>query len=162
MHPDFYDEVDTGYVYNSAPSTIPIFILRPFLSSLLSASALKVVQRLQSDGDVSTFWVDTSGWLEGPSKEDISANRGTEDFSPATPADGRPNYELTEAGNRKIATLLHMHLCLYLESDSSECPFLRHEAGYAGQLWKLSEKKLDRVIEDSKLRKLRKMFWDNE
>ncbi|KEF61745.1 uncharacterized protein A1O9_03315, partial [Exophiala aquamarina CBS 119918] len=67
---------DGSYSYNSAPSTLPIFLIAPFTASLrfvtkkrklhtvISDVLSQAASTLQSEGDKSTFWIDTSGWLD--------------------------------------------------------------------------------------------------
>ncbi|RMZ91962.1 hypothetical protein DV736_g782, partial [Chaetothyriales sp. CBS 134916] len=58
---------DAIWLYNSAPSSLPIILLTPFtphkpLRRLLSHALAEVIQRVRHDhGDTSTFWLDTTG-----------------------------------------------------------------------------------------------------
>ncbi|KAL9105804.1 MAG: hypothetical protein Q9227_009060 [Pyrenula ochraceoflavens] len=156
-----YGALEYGYIYNSAPATIPIMILRPFLSNMLSTPSLSVVQKLQSEGDRSIFWVDTSGWLDEPSESAMRAQSSTGDFI-FIPNDGEPQYQLTEVANRKVTAFLQMHLCHYLASNADDCAFLRHEAGYNGRVFRPKDRVIDMVIEQSKREKVRKMFWGDK
>jgi hypothetical protein len=150
LHPaafhDYSKNAD-GFVYNSAPATIPIFVVSPF-SGKMAHSTQKVVERLQSEGDKAVFWLDTSGWF---SLADFEANID------GRPSDGRAQH-LNSLGNRKAAVFFHAHLCHYMAEEQSRCPFLKHEA-YTGQVYVPKNAELDKLIEESKTRKLKALFW---
>jgi hypothetical protein len=132
-----------GYTYNSAPSTLPIFVMRPLEGSLASAT-LAVVEQMQKEGDKSVFWIDTSGWL---SEADYSPKGQTQD-----------DRFLTASGHAKVASFMHAHLCHYLALQSEQCPFLRRDS-YMGSVYVPIEAELDKVIEESKIKKLTELFW---
>lgn len=150
LHPaalhDYSSNAD-GFVYNSAPATIPIFVISP-VSGEMSQSSQRVVARLHSEGDKAVFWLDTSGWFSAT------------DF--AVDVDGRSSNEkhrhLNVQGNRKAAIFLHAHLCHYLAKDSSRCPFLKHEA-YTGKVYNPRDADFDKWMEESKVKKLKALFW---
>ena len=144
--PDF----DSG----DAPTSIPIFIMRPFRGQL-EHTTQGAVNRLRADGDKFVFWLDTSGWL------DVGEDVGMvpdffldESVAPAT-------WRLTEQGNQRVAIFLHMHVCRYLAYDKENCAFLPPEV-YQGKVYNPETAAFDRYIEGEKERKLKKLFWDTE
>lgn len=146
LHPSARDEYALdghGYTYNSAPSTLPIFVMRPLDGSLEQAT-LSVVEEMQKDGDKNVFWIDTSGWLSEA------------DYIP-----GNNNQQvrlLTATGHAKVASFMVPHLCLYLEPQFDKCPFLKRD-NYMGSVYVPIEAELDKMIEESKIKKLRELFW---
>ncbi|KAJ9635354.1 hypothetical protein H2199_008356 [Coniosporium tulheliwenetii] len=62
LHPSLQAYLDT----TDAPPVIPIFVMRPFMGAMEHATAA-VVRRVREEGDVGTYWLDTSGWLDAPS-----------------------------------------------------------------------------------------------
>lgn len=153
LHPAALHEYSSnadGFVYNSAPATIPIFVVTPFHGEI-SHSTQKVVERLQSEGDNAVFWVDTSGWFS-------SADFDTDVDDPMS---DRRGLRLNAQGNRKAAVYLHGHLCHYVAEDQSQCPFLRHEA-YTGKVYVPRDAELDKLIEESKIKKLKALFWTED
>ena len=149
LHPaalhDYSSNAD-GFVYNSAPATIPIFVVSPFAGEL-RLSTWKVVERLQAEGDKAVFWLDTSGWF-------CSADFETE-VDRGIPNEKRPR--LNTQGNRKAAVFLYAHLCHYMAQDHVQCPFLKHEA-YSGKVFVPKDVELEHFMEDSKVRKLKALF----
>lgn len=122
--------IDSSFTYNSAPSTLPIFLMTPFtpskrLQRLLSRSVAEVVNRLQgAEGDKSTFWIDTSGWLtKDDFLQDDSMSLHTEKrvrrresaSTHALPNQGIP--KLTRKAHARVAKYLSYHLCPYLSSS---------------------------------------------
>jgi hypothetical protein len=153
LHPaalDDYSSKGDGFVYNSAPATIPVFVVTPF-TGRMRHSTQRVVERLQSEGDPAVFWLDTSGWFSA------------EDFDSVVngPSSGEERLALNKQGNRKAATFLHGHLCHYLAEDPTGCSFLKHEA-YTGSVYVPKEVELAKLVEDSKVRKLKALFWPEE
>lgn len=148
-----------GYAYNSAPPTVPIFILRPFTGNMEHESQL-VVQRLHKEGDRAVIWVDTTGWLDVPQH---GWNTGNEDFEPRKDPDNddgedqRTDWQLTTSAHRKVASFLQLHLCLYLALDIAPCPFLRHDT-YVGKVYLPQSAMFEMGLEDSKRRKLKQKF----
>lgn len=132
-------EVDASYVYNSAPSTLPIFLLTPFtpnqrLRRRLGHGVSAVVRALQGNGDKATIWLDTEGWLS------------SQDFR--TPHDSDQSTEdLTEAGHAKAAAYLSSHLCSYLKTD---CNFFKHDT-LRGNLYVPSEAGMGKLLEERKI-----------
>ncbi len=153
LHPaalqDYSSNAD-GYVYNSAPATIPIFVVSPFTGEMRH-STQKVVEKLQSEGDKAVFWLDTSGWF---SSADFDAYVGG-------PRSKEKRQQLNTQGNHKAAVLLHAHLCHYLAQDQTRCPFLKHEA-YTGNVVVPKDAELDKWIEESKVKKLKALLWGEE
>ncbi len=136
-----------SFTYNSAPSTLPIFLLTPFtpdkrLRRLLSHTISETVNRLQKEGDRSTFWLDTSNWLQ------------RDDFIPSSidkANDQMQTPEFTPAAHRKIATYLSLHLCPYLDDNGREnCPFHKFD-NYLGHLYKPDEVSMGRLLEERKI-----------
>jgi hypothetical protein len=153
LHPaalhDYSSNAD-GFVYNSAPATIPIFVVAPFTGEMRH-STQKVVEKLQSEGDKAVFWLDTSGWF---SSEDF-------DSDVSRRVDGKGRRLLNSQGHRKAAAFLHGHLCHYLAEDQGQCPFLKHEA-YTGKVYVPKDVELGKLMEDSKIRKLKAIFWPED
>jgi hypothetical protein len=140
-----------SFTYNSAPSTLPIFILTPFtpdktLRRILSHVLSEAVNRLQKDGDKSTFWLDTGNWLQ------------REHFMPADVAGGDKLTvpELTVEAHRIIAAYLSLHLCPYAveKGGGAECPFNRFD-NYLGHLYVPSEAGVGKMLEERKIRLIR-------
>ena len=149
-----YTSSSDGYIYNSAPATIPVFVVRPFAGEMEHAT-YKVVEMLQNEGDRSVFWVDTTGWLQIPRDD---GDGFTEDFY-LDSADGKEgHWQLTPKGNEKVAVYLHAQLCHYLVDDPPRCPFLKHEA-YVGEVFVPEKLRLDQALQNAKLNKLKKLFW---
>ncbi|KAH0538202.1 hypothetical protein FGG08_005171 [Glutinoglossum americanum] len=134
---------------NTAPVSIPIFIMRPFRGELEHATQA-VVDRLRSEGDMLVFWLDTSGWLD---TEDMDSE--DRDFY----VDSSDRWRLTEAGNQRVAIFLHMHTCRYLAQDGEKCAFLPPEV-YQGKVFDPEAANLERFLESEKERKLRALFWE--
>lgn len=135
--PDF-TALDASYTYNSAPSVLPIFLLTPFTRSeryrrLLGFVASTVVSNLRKEGDTSTVWIDTDGWL---SPDDFTSDRSG-------------SSELTESGHLKAATFLSWHVCPFLQS-MSDCPY-RKPTQYTGHLYLPNEADMGKLLEERKL-----------
>lgn len=146
LHPSALDKYaleGDGYTYNSAPSTLPIFVMCPLDGSLARAT-LAVVEQMQRDGDKSVFWIDTSGWL---SEANHMFKEGVQD-----------ERSLSMSSHKKVASFMHAHLCHYLAQQSEQCPFLRRD-NYMGSAYVPNEAELDRVIEENKIKKLMELFW---
>jgi hypothetical protein len=150
LHPaafhDYSSNAD-GFVYNSAPATIPIFVVSPFTGEMRHSSQ-KVVEKLQLEGDKAVFWLDTSSWF---SSADFDADAG--DRVP-----DEKGFHLSSQGSRKAAVFLHGHLCHYLADDPNQCPFLKHEA-YTGKVYDPKDAELEKWMEESKIKKLKSLFW---
>ena len=134
-----------GYTFNSAPSTLPIFVLRPLDGSLEQAT-LSVVEQMQKDGDKSVYWIDTTGWL---SEVDYSLENTDRSSRPVSPA-----------GQAKVASFMDAQLCHYLAPQPERCPFLRRD-NYFGSVYVPTAAELDKIIEESKTKKLSDLFWAN-
>jgi hypothetical protein len=145
-----YSSNSDGFVYNSAPATIPIFVVSPFTGELCHATQ-KVVEKLQAEGDKAVFWLDTSGWFSA----------GDFDVATHERRSGKAKLQLNSQGNRKAAIFLHAHLCHYLAQDKSQCPFLKHEA-YTGRVFVPQEAEFEKMMEESKVRKLKALFWPDD
>ncbi|KAL9625338.1 MAG: hypothetical protein Q9160_000401 [Pyrenula sp. 1 TL-2023] len=95
------------------------------------------------DGDAHVHWIDTSGWLDKPS-------------SPET----EPDAGLTATEHKLVASYLSMHLCPHLaETPNEECEFLGHEAPYVGKVVVPRERELERMLEQSKIEKIKEKFF---
>ena len=162
---------DGSYVYNSAPSTLPIFLIAPFssrrrlvtkkltLHKFISDALAQVTSRLQAEGDKSTHWIDTTGWLD-PKMDFITDHAGwTLKF------DVNPN-PLTEAANVKVASLLANHICPYIKDnggDSSDqpafgdCAFDQHDS-YLGNVYLPKDVQLDRAVLERKIESIKQKF----
>ena len=152
--------VTDGYAYNSAPPTIPVFVLRPFTGEMEQESQL-VVQRLRKEGDLAIIWVDTTGWVDVPQQGQHTSN---EIFEPRMDLDidagggKRTDWRLTPRAHLKIASFLQLHLCSYLAQDIIPCPFVRHDT-YVGKVYLPQSTMFEMGLEDSKRRKLVQKFW---
>ena len=127
--------------------------MRPLLGQLEHATQ-NAVNQLRAAGDKAVFWLDTSGWLdttEDSSNRDLFLDKHMEP----------PVWRLTEQGNQRVAIFLHTHVCRYLATADEKCPFLPHEV-YQGKVFNPVEANFDKVLEDEKERKLKKLFWGAE
>ena len=140
-----YTSDGDGYTFNSAPSTLPIFVMRPLDGSFEQAT-LSVVEQMQKDGDKSVYWIDTSGWLSEVDYNLEGNDRSSQPFSPAVQA--------------KVASFMDAHLCHYLGPQPERCPFLRRD-NYFGSVYVPPAAELDKIIEESKTEKLLDLFWAN-
>jgi hypothetical protein len=157
---------DGSYVYNSAPSTLPIFLLPPFsshrrlvmrkqtLHKVISDALAQVSSTLQTEGDKSTYWIDTAGWLNAE-----------EDFHP--PCDNSslaldPD-RLTADASAKVASLLADHLCSYIKGatdsfvdppDRGDCPFDRYD-NYLGNVYVPEDRDMARALLERKIENLK-------
>lgn len=160
---------DGSYRYNSAPSTLPIFLIAPFtasrrfvtkkqkLDTVISDVLSQVADTLQSEGDKSTFWIDTTGWLES-----------RVDFAPRTNfTSGRTRLDtakLTPFANFKVASLLTDHLCPYLNlpgdnllGPSNNCQFDRYD-NYLGDVYIPQDVDFDRAMLERKIAMIKEKF----
>lgn len=131
--------IDASYEYNSAPKTLPIFLLTPFtpnrrLRRLLGHGVSGVARSLQANGDKATTWVDTDGWLS------------VQDF-PSTNNGNQSIEDLNELGHAKVAAMLSSHVCPYLRA---ECGLFKHDT-FSGDLYVPSEAGLGKLMEDRKV-----------
>lgn len=153
---------DGSYSYNSAPSTLPIFLLAPFTASrrfvtkkqklhtVISDVLSQVASTLQSEGDKSTFWIDTSGWLD--SRVDFATRTNF--------TSGRTRLDiamLTPFANYKVASLLADHLCPYLKmpsaklsGPSNDCEFDRYD-NYLGDVYIPQDVDFNRAMLERKI-----------
>ena len=149
LHPaalhDYSSNAD-GFVYNSAPATIPIFVVSPFTGEMRHATQ-KVVEKLHSEGDKAVYWLDTSGWFSSSDFDAEVDHHGSAERS----------VRLSRQGNRKAAVFLQAHLCHYLAQDQTQCPFLMHEA-YTGKVFVPKNAELEKYMEESKVEKLKALF----
>jgi hypothetical protein len=149
LHPaalhDYSSNAD-GFVYNSAPATIPIFVVSPFTGEMRHATQ-KVVEKLHSEGDKAVYWLDTCGWF---SSADFDAEADHH-------VPGKRRLQLNSQGNHRAAVFLQAHLCHYLAQDQAQCPFLMHEA-YTGKVFVPKNAELEKYMEESKVKKLKALF----
>ena len=147
-----YQDMSSGsdeVIYNSAPPTIPILILRPFAGEL-EHSTRRVVQKLQKEGDRYIHWIDTTGWVQIPVVNDESRQE-------VWRKDRSERWRLTPQGMAKLAVNLKAHIMPYLVEERTKS-FLPHQM-YAGQVHVPETAQLDRILEDGKLRVLTETFW---
>lgn len=163
---------DGSYVYNSAPSTLPILLIAPFSASrrfvtrkirldrVISTALQQVVKVLEEEGDKSTFWIDTTGWLDH--KDDFIQP----DTDSSTPPQRQAQRLLTQYANFKVGKLLSDHLCTYITggvkgdgiaSATESCPFHRHD-DYLGNVYLPQDADFDRAILERKIAKLKEQF----
>jgi hypothetical protein len=122
-----YPNVPTGALVNSeylnaqrqGMSSLPIFVMSPLRGQLEQATR-SVVNKLRMDGDETIFWINTSGWLNS----DVEFEGREEDHDFFLDEGPRKEWRLTERGNRRVAMLLHLHVCRYLSLDTDKCAIL--------------------------------------
>lgn len=151
------DEVDESYLYNSASSSVPIFLVLPpfpaseksrYVRTIFSQTLRKVLNELKWHiGDEKTFVVDTADWFE---EQNFILN------------DPEPGFGLSQSGHVKFAYHLSLHLCHYLVNRdpsklSSKCPFDRHDE-YFGNLYVPETAGLGKMIEERKVAKMKEVF----
>ncbi|OCT55022.1 hypothetical protein CLCR_02895 [Cladophialophora carrionii] len=121
---DAAPDSDGSYSYNSAPSTLPIFLITPFsahrvsvtrkltLAKVMTDALARIVATLHAQGDISTHLIDTAGWLDP--RRDFEKPPG---FRPPwyPPHNQELLRRLTEAAATKVATLLASHVCPYIQ-----------------------------------------------
>ncbi|ETI23314.1 hypothetical protein G647_05114 [Cladophialophora carrionii CBS 160.54] len=115
---------DGSYIYNSAPSTLPIFLVTPFsahgvfvtrkltLAKVMTDVLARIVATLHAHGDISTHLIDTAGWLDP--RRDFEKPPG---FRPPwyPHHNGKRWRPLTDAAATKVAALLASHVCPYIQ-----------------------------------------------
>lgn len=154
--------LDESHLYNSAPSTLPIFlVLPPIPSSLLipHSTKLKVVlhhatSKVIDDlkyhiGDKKTKVIDTAGWL---TNSDFTACQPATNDGSWTSAS---EFVLNQAGHIKFAHHLSLHLCPYL--GGKECPFEKHSE-YVGNLVLPGVEDVGRKMEGKRVEKVKELF----
>ena len=161
---------DESYLYISATSQMPIFLVLPplppteveprskHLAHLLNHGMSKVLNELKWHiGDKRTFVIDTAGWLD---VKDFVA----QGVSTRTGSDQMPHVDLslTGTGHVKFAQHLSPHLCHYLvdrdrDDGMAECPFDRHDE-YTGNLYEPDESSVRKIIQEIKVKKVKEMF----
>lgn len=132
---------EASYFYNSAPSTLPVFVLTPFTSSrqlrrLLGHAASTVVRRLQAAGDLSTVWIDTEGWVSQKHFQPQSNGSHSQGLK-----------DLTLLGHAQVATHLSTHLCPYFKES---CPYAKH-TDFQGYLKIPAEAAMGKLLEERKV-----------
>ncbi|EXJ62830.1 hypothetical protein A1O7_03270 [Cladophialophora yegresii CBS 114405] len=120
------DDGSYSYTYNSAPSTLPIFLIAPFsahrvlvtrkltLAKFMADALARVVSTLHAEGDISTHLIDTAGWLD-PQQDFQTPPNFRRLFRPRV--DGEAWRPLTEAAKVKVASLLASHICPYIKQS---------------------------------------------
>ncbi|KAK5061361.1 hypothetical protein LTR84_007903 [Exophiala bonariae] len=160
---------DGGYRYNSAPSTLPIFLITPFtasrrfvtkrqkLDSIISDVLAQAASTLQSEGDKSSFWIDTSGWLESRVDFLVLPNSTSKRSRLDTAM-------LTPFANFKVASLLEDHLCPHLNlptanpsETSNNCDFIRYD-NYLGDVYIPGNVEFNRALTERKIATLKERF----
>ncbi|KAK5458153.1 hypothetical protein LTS15_004232 [Exophiala xenobiotica] len=161
---------DDTYIHNSAPSTLPIFLISPFSASrrfitkktrmdrVINDALQRVVDVLQADGDKSTFWIDTTGWLNH--KDDFDVHGGDCPLNQGN----RPHRLLKRSSGRKVASLLWDHICPYIQrnkrddgSKAKECPFERYD-NYLGNVYLPQDVEVDRAVLERKIATIKERF----
>lgn len=159
---DSLSDTDESYLYNSAPSIIPVFLVIPPVPSLLqnclqarlllSHATNKVLDHLKYHiGDKKTFVIDTAGWLDS---EDFEIDLSNEV--------NLLNTSLSRSGHVKFAYHLSAHLCHYLidrgrRGGAEECPFDRHEE-YTGNLYVPDAANVGKLIEERKIAMVKELL----
>lgn len=150
---------DESYLYNSAPSVIPILLVLPPIPSqvrnsrqarlLLSHAANKVLDQLKYHiGDKKTFVIDTAGWLDD------------EDFRENVPAAGSLlNISLSGSGHIKLAHHLSAHLCPHMigsarKTGVTKCSFDKHEE-FTGNLYVPETANVGKLVEEHKIARMK-------
>lgn len=152
-------QIDESYLYNSAPSNIPIFLVMPpvsisgagarprYIRTLFLQTLQKVVNDLKwRVGDKMTFIINTSGWLE---EKDFDLR-------------GLPDFSLSQSGHVKFAYKLSLQLCHYLPDRHAprgmpQCPFDNHDE-YIGNLYVPETAMIGKLIEEKKVMRIKEMF----
>ena len=163
-------EHDDTYIHNSAPSTLPIFVISPFTAArrfitkktrmdrVINDALQRVVGILQGDGDKSTFWIDTTGWLKH--KEDFDVHGGDCPLNQGN----RSHQLLKHSSGRKVASLLWGHICPYVErnngddgGEAKECPFEQYD-NYLGNVYLPQNVEVDRAVLERKIATIKQRF----
>lgn len=164
-------EEDGSYIYNSAPSTLPIFLLPPFssrrwyvtrkltLHKIISDALAEVAAALKAEGDKSTHWIDTTGWLDPK-----------EDFEPEWNYNRRNGpHPLTIEADGDMANFLADHICPFIEraaaTDSSgggalgDCAFDSYDS-YLGNVYLPKDMAFERTVLERKIQAIKnKIKW---
>lgn len=166
---------DPTYISNSAPSTLPIFLIAPFSASkhfitkkttldrIINDALSRVAQTVHADGDVSTFWVDTTGWLDRERDFGDALDGGGVDFEGQLNRNDTPTRMLTHAANLKVSTLLWDHICPYIEpenttlSEKEKCPFDRRDK-YVGNVYLPQDAEVERTVLERKISRIKEQF----
>ncbi|KIX98112.1 uncharacterized protein Z520_06192 [Fonsecaea multimorphosa CBS 102226] len=179
------DEDDGSYIYNSAPSTLTIFLLTPFsaarhsvtkklkLDRVISSALAQVVSTVQAEGDKSTFWIDTTGWLDAETDfESSRPSSNSPEQSPPLSPPSSASFVLNSAGISKVATVLADHLCPYIgpspnshgsspegatPARPSPCPFDRYD-NYLGNVYLPTDVDFDRTLLEHKIELIKQKF----
>ena len=172
-------KIDASFAYNSAPSTLRIFLLTPFTPGkraqrLLSHAMSETVSSLQSQGDKSTFWIDTSGWL---TSDDFIMSKAVIKRAEITTTN-KEEVKISPKAHHRIASNLFAHLCPYLSpqppstisnpnattfpslkdiTESTGCPFNKHD-NYHGHLYVPAEAGMGKMMEERKIELVKKFL----
>ncbi|KIW17269.1 hypothetical protein PV08_04460 [Exophiala spinifera] len=183
--------VDPTYLSNSAPSTLPIFLVAPFSASthfvtkdtrlerIINDALSRVAQAVRADGDISTFWIDTTGWLDPKRDFDthgIKNQLNQLNQNDAHDVDGESQMDhqnethlptLSHAAHLKVSTLLWDHVCPYIISDNdattttangkTECPFDRRST-YMGNVYLPQDVEVERTVLERKINRIKQQF----
>lgn len=151
---------DESHLYNSAPSTLPIFLVLPpipstlllphshQIKSILHHVTTKVLNDLKWHiGDRKTTLIDTAGWLDN-SDFTLCQPQHTDSVSAA-------DFILNQSGHVKFAYHLSLHLCPYM--GGKECSFEKHSE-YGGNLVVPEVESIGRKMEEKRVEKIHEMF----
>ncbi|KAK6379908.1 hypothetical protein LTS17_005982 [Exophiala oligosperma] len=172
---------DPTYISNSAPSTLPIFLIAPFSSSghlvtkktrldrIINDALSRVAQVALADGDVSTFWIDTTGWLDRK-RDFVTATHdvGVECQLLLNQTGTSPHRMLNPAANLKVSTLLWDHICPYIDRDNNAtsttsqqrakwCPFDRRNR-YVGNVYLPQDVEVERTVLERRINRIKQRF----
>jgi hypothetical protein len=128
------------------------------MDRVINDALQRVVDVLQADGDKSTFWIDTMGWLNH--KEDFDVHGGDCPLNQGN----RPHRLLKRSSGRKVASLLWDHICPYIQRNkrddggkAKECPFERYD-NYLGNVYLPQVVELDRAVLERKIATIKERF----
>ncbi|OAP57062.1 hypothetical protein AYL99_09175 [Fonsecaea erecta] len=181
---DDEDPDDVSYIYNSAPSTLTIFLLTPFsaaaahrhhvlvakkltLHRVISSAVAQVVAAVQAEGDKSTFWIDTTGWLDAETDFDDDVDDDYEESSNQFQKSPSSSSMLNKAGMSKVTTLLADHLCPYVGVSTAHgsalglgggaCPFDPYD-DYLGDVFLPQDVEFSRSVLKHKIELIKQKF----
>ncbi|KIV90908.1 hypothetical protein PV10_05510 [Exophiala mesophila] len=172
-----------SYSYVSAPSTLPIFLIAPFssvltqipstepltLHSVISECLSATVSMLRAQGDISTAWIDTTGWVDA-NHDFISAGSQEKDFRTGLSVHDKIASDrvfMTPQAGQRVASWLHVHLCPYLEESTyaepdqmrpdPPCEVHRHDR-YVGSVFLPEQIQMERKLLQRKTALLKLTF----
>lgn len=160
--------IDESHLYNSAPSTLPIFIVLPpipssllvgnsrQLKSVLHHAATKTLNDLKWHiGDQKTIIIDTAGWLND---DDFTlCPTDTNPTNNVNPQVTASNFSLTQSGHVKFAHHLALHFCPYIGGGKEKCPFRKH-GEYVGNLVVPEADGVGKVLEQKRVGRIKEVL----